>query len=85
MSGCKHHMKPYTEKQQNGDAPKGCSKCKVKFDAAAWPRSKWTLSGFGPWCPTCHNDFAGDNWNRFNNRRKPGPKPKRQKEQHEEL
>jgi hypothetical protein len=78
-------MKPYTPKQQDGKVPLGCSKCKAAFKPEAWPRSKWTLNGFSPWCPTCHEDFAGDDWNRFNNRRKPGPKPKRQEEPNEEL
>ena len=76
MSGSKHHCKPYTPKQQTGKIPANCSKCRVPFYAAVWPRSKWTLSGFSPWCPTCHGDFSNNNFFR----RKPGPKPKRQQE-----
>lgn len=63
-------------KRTNGKSPLGCSKCRTGFDAAVWPRSKWTSNGWSPWCPTCHADHASDDWNRFNNRRKPGPKPK---------
>jgi hypothetical protein len=53
-------------------SPTGCSKCRRRFDAAVWPRSKFTLSGFSPWCPQCHADFAP----RKDPTRKPGPKPK---------
>jgi hypothetical protein len=75
-------VKPLTPAQQKGPSPKGCSKCRAPFAPTLWPRSKWTLNGFSPWCPQCHTDFAGDGWNRFNNRRKPGPKPKRQETTH---
>jgi hypothetical protein len=62
--------------------PSGCSKCKRAFNPEAWARSKWTLTGWSPWCPQCHADHSQDDWNRFNNRRKPGPKPKRQEPPH---
>lgn len=79
-------VKPYTPAQQRGEPPARCMRCVTPFDATSWPRSKWTLSGFSPWCPTCHAKYASDDkWNRFNNRRKPGPKPKRQEERREEL
>lgn len=75
MSGA-YREKPYTAKQQTGKPPVACSKCKRAFDESVWPRSGWTLNGFSPWCPEHHADFAHDDFNRFNNRRKPGPKPK---------
>lgn len=58
------------------DAPLGCSKCKKGFDAAVWPRTKFTHSGWSPWCPVCHADFA-PRPAPYNGRAKPGPKPKR--------
>ena len=72
-----HKDKPLNRMPTLAKAPKNCSKCKCAFDPEKWPRSKWTLTGWSPWCPTCHADFAHDDFNRFNNRAKPGPKPKR--------
>ena len=50
-------MKPLNRK---GDLTTGkpCTKCKAPFQIFEWPRSKWTESGWSPWCPTCHADFA---------------------------
>lgn len=39
---------------------KPCTKCKAPFIAAGWPRTQWTLTGWSPWCPRCHADFAHD-------------------------
>jgi hypothetical protein len=77
MSGHNNRKeKPYKPSQQVKPPPTHCSKCLVKFDEAIWPRSGYTLTGFSPWCPTCHGDFSGNNFFKFNNRSKPGPKPK---------
>jgi hypothetical protein len=59
-----------------GRLPLGCAKCKKGFDAAVWPRTKFTRSGWSPWCPACHADFA-PRPAPYNGRAKPGPKPKR--------
>jgi hypothetical protein len=56
--------------------PAGCSKCKTGFRPEGWARSKWTRSGYSPWCPQCHADLAHDS-GAF--RIKPGPKPKGRK------
>jgi hypothetical protein len=57
--------------------PHSCTFCKRPFDAAQWPRSKYTATGWSPWCPEHHALFAAEPGNplRYNNRR--GPKPKR--------
>jgi thiol-disulfide isomerase/thioredoxin len=50
----------------------GCRQCRKPFDAAVWPRSKYTMTGFSPWCPTCDALYATHK----QRRNKPGPKPK---------
>ena len=72
MSGCNHHFKPYTATEQNGKPREGCMQCGARFNAGLWPRSKWTLSGFSPWCPQCHAKHAPHK----PQRKRPGPKPK---------
>lgn len=51
---------PLSPRQQTGKPPERCARCPTKFDAARWPKSKWTLSGFSPWCPECHAQYARD-------------------------
>lgn len=50
--------RPLTPAKQKGKPQSHCLQCVRPFDAAVWPRSKWTLSGFSPWCPSCHVQFA---------------------------
>ena len=72
MSGKKdkpRHKRPAATPER---APLGCSKCKRGFDVKVWPRSEWTATGWSPWCPTCHGDFAP----RKEPKAKSGPKPK---------
>jgi hypothetical protein len=64
--------KPYTREQQSGIAPTGCVQCHAPF-SEHWRASRWTLSGFSPWCPKCHEAFAPAKKQRG---AKPGPKPK---------
>jgi hypothetical protein len=52
-------------------APTACRQCWAPF-AEGWPTSRWTLSGWSPWCPACHASYAPQKYRR----RKPGPKPK---------
>lgn len=70
MTGVKE--KPLRRPALLENAPAACKVCKAPFDAAAWPRSKWTLSGWSPWCPQHDKALAGNKpW-----KSKPGPKPK---------
>jgi transposase-like protein len=68
-------MKPLN---RHGDLLTGkpCTKCKTPFAIYGWPRSKWTESGWSPWCPTCHKDFAPSK--EIPARRGPKPKMKMQ-------
>jgi hypothetical protein len=56
-------MAGHKDKPMNvrGDLTTGkpCTKCKAPFDLLHWSPSKWTATGWSPWCPTCHADFAG--------------------------
>ena len=55
MSG--HKDKPL---HRRGDLTTGrpCTKCKRPFDLLHWQPSKWTLSGWLPWCPQCAADLG---------------------------
>lgn len=58
-------------KKPSGIAPTACRACHAPF-ADGWPRSKWTLTGYSPWCPSCDALHAPQK----ERRGKPGPKPK---------
>ena len=56
-------MAGYREKPLNRPAApengRECMHCKTPFAPEIWPKSKWTLSGWSPWCPTHHRAFSG--------------------------
>jgi hypothetical protein len=66
--------RPKPVKEAFGKVPHGCSQCFAIFDREHWPTSRWTMSGFSPWCPTCHAAHAHGSTPIAN---RPGPKPKR--------
>lgn len=66
-----HAEKPLNAKPSAGNNPGHCAHCRVPF-AEPWPTSKWTLSGWSPWCPECDTLYA----RRKPHRNKSGPKPK---------
>lgn len=68
-------MAGYREKPLSvrGDLTTGkpCAKCRAPFDLLHWTPSKWTLSGWSPWCPTCHPAFSGQKEIKARRGRKP--------------
>ena len=55
MPGYRDKPLRVTPRPETGRA---CLACKTPHDAASWPRNKWTLTGWSPWCPSCHARLA---------------------------
>ena len=68
----RNENKPLNRAATLESAPRHCLQCRVPFAAAKWPRSKWTLSGWAPWCPDCFLKYAPHKPQRSMS----GPKPK---------
>jgi|MudIll2142460700_1097286.scaffolds.fasta_scaffold2821426_2 hypothetical protein len=50
---------------------KPCAKCGMPFAPEIWKPSKWTLSGWSPWCPGHHREFSGQKEEKVRRGRKP--------------